>query len=358
MTKSEKILFGFILVFLTSVLWPSLPQISLIAFAIFTLTIKLIHRFSAVVLGMLAGFLWATACGYYYTQWQIDSKLFNQNIIVHGKVESLQAPPALRAQKTDTPNDSNSVLVDNVSAASVKFNFAVSKIGRQEQHLAPTIRLSWRAPTMAFQQGDELALLVSLKPPVGLANPHGFNYQKWLVSKNISALGYVKDSPSNRLLIKNPSLRQINVNTLLENDVDNIRWILALSYGDRRLLTQEDWALMQRTGTAHLFAISGMHLGIVFGFTLFLTKGICYSTAFAVNRAITVNIKGWLLVFPIYICVMYSVLAGFEIPVLRALFTLLLWTILAVFCRHWRVQSMLLVLLTSFFCYSHFQYWG
>ena len=353
----KKVMLGFILVFLTSLLWPSLPQISLIAFVLIAIILLLSYRFSAVIAGMLAGFLWASVCGYYYTHWQVNEALFNHNLLVQGEVLSLQSPPP-PVHLTTGLHQNKSVKGQAREQSSVKFNFQISKIGAQVPFFQPKVRLSWHAPTAHFQQGDELLLLVRLKPPVGLANPHGFNYQKWLTSKNISALGYVKTSPSNRILLYEPSFRQQSVNKLLRHDLANIPWILALSYGDRRHLTKEDWSLMQRTGTAHLFAISGMHLGIVFGFVLLISKGILYIRGLNSQGQINTNLQPWLLGFPLLICACYAFLAGFDIPVMRALLSLCMWTILIIFCRHWRAQSMFVVLIASFFILFPFSILG
>ncbi|MFT6737150.1 MAG: competence protein ComEC [Kangiellaceae bacterium] len=351
MTKSEKTLLGFITVFLSSVLWPSLPKISLIAFAIIALIFVLILRFSAVVTGMLIGFLWASVCGYYYLTWQLDVNYHNKNLIVEGQVISLQAPLSANSvsKKEAGEGHNNQNASDLFAKRALKFNFIINTIGQRKLTFKPTVRLSWYSPKLSLQQGDKLRLFIRLKPPTGLANPDGFNYQKWLTSKNIAALGYVRQSPSNQVISHNPSIRQRSVNQLLQHDIPNIRWILALSYGDRRLLKQEDWDLMQRTGTAHLFAISGMHLGIVLGFTLLITKGLFYIKSLSPSMASTTNVKPWLLIFPCIMCVGYAFIAGFEIPVMRALITLLLWTLLVVFSKHWRTPNVLLLLLTVFF---------
>lgn len=358
MTKSEKTLLGFIITFLSSTLWPSLPQISLIALAIIALLFVVLTRSSALAAGTLVGFLWASFCGYYYLSWQIDNDLYNNNLIVQGKVVSLLAPlPAnslLGLSKAKDSAKQSSALEQRA----IKFNFVIDKIGEQTQIIKPKVRLSWYSPRLSLQQGDSVRLFIRLKPPAGLANPDGFNYQQWLSSKNITALGYVRQSPSNQFISQSSSIRQRSVNLLLEHDLPNIRWILALSYGDRRMLTKDDWGLMQRTGTAHLFAISGMHLGIVFGFTFLIGKGLFFASALHPNVVMSVSFRPHLLMLPCSICVAYAYIAGFEIPVMRALFTMLFWTTLVMFAKHWRMPNVLLILLSSFFIIFPFSILG
>lgn len=364
MTKSEKIICGFIPVFLSSVLWPSLPQISLTAFAISILFLFIVFRFSAVFTGVLSGFIWASLCGYYYLHWQLDPELYHQNLVIEGQVESLMPPIDIKPSNK-LPEavhvDDNTVNVNHGSTISddedekfsfnnqIKFNFVIHKAGTKRIYLSPKVRLSWFGAHLPLQQGDKLRLFVKLKPATGLANPDGFDYQTWLISKNIVGIGYVKQSPSNQFMLKESSLRQQWVNRLLTYELSQIKWILALSYGDRHLLQTEDWALMQRTGTAHLFAISGMHLGIVFGCVLLLCKGLSLAGTLTNHQSITHNIKPWLLVLPSAICIGYALIAGFEIPVLRALFTVLLWTTLLICSLYWRTLNVLIILLMSFF---------
>ena len=365
MTKSEKIICGFILVFLSGILWPSLPQITLTTFVTFILLISVKYKFPPLLIGMLAGFVWHSVCGNAYLYWQLDPRFYHQNLVIEGEVKSLMPPPAFTFSepleefkgKSIANTTSNKILADRRPASTqLKFNFAIQKAGTESVLLSPVVRLSWFNPSFPLQQGDKLKLFVKLKPATGLANPDGFDYQTWLVSKSIVGLGYVKESPSNQFLVQEPSLRQQWVNRLLAYEQSHIKWILALTYGDRHLLDTQDWALMQRTGTAHLFAISGMHLGIVFGFVLLISKGLL--AVLMCSWDIKGNTKPWLLVCPCVMCIGYAQIAGFEIPVLRALFTVLLWTTVVLCSQYWRTSSVLILLLMSFFILFPFSILG
>lgn len=352
---SEKTICGFIPVFLSSIVWPSLPQISLTSLAVFILVLFIKYRFPAILTGMICGFVWASICGHYYLNWQLDPKLYHHNLVIEGEVASLMPITKIKSLTqtiNKTPNSgSQNTTQTNESAGNgqIKFNFILHKAGTKILPFSPRIRLSWFASPLPLQQGDKLRLFVKLKPSIGLANPDGFDYQTWLTSKNIVGLGYVKTSPSNQFIVRQSTFRQQWVNKLLSYDVSHIKWILALSYGDRHLLQKQDWDLMQRTGTAHLFAISGMHLGIVFGCVLLLCKGLCVVAILSSNHSMTINIKPWLLVFPSAICIGYALIAGYEVPVLRALFTVLLWTVLVLCSQYWRTPNVLIILLMSFF---------
>lgn len=371
MTKSEKTICGFIPVFISSILWPSLPQISLIGFALFISLVSIKVQVPAFLVGMLMGFIWASVCASTYMYWQFDSQYYFQNIIIEGEVSSLVATEiAQNSNKLVSPshtissvkpiNSNKIVEVSHYSAQNkqLKFNFLVNKVGTNNLIFRPKVRLSWFATNLPLQQGDKLRLFVKLKPAMGLANPDGFDYQTWLTSKNIIGTGYVKKSPSNLLLLHDPSLRQQWVNSIKKQNLTHIKWIVALSYGDRSLLEKEDWALMQRTGTAHLFAISGMHLGIVFACVLIFNKLLALVLILVTKRSITHNVKPFLLMVSAPICCGYALIAGFEIPVLRALFTIILWTSLIVLEKYWRTPNALLLLLISFLVFFPFSILG
>lgn len=365
MTKNEKIICGFILVFLSGLLWPSLPQITLTTFVTFILIIFVKFKFPPLLIGMLAGFVWHSVSANTYLYWQLDPQFYHQNLVIEGEVKSLMPPPASkfsdqanRFMGKDTDNISQGKMppVSFPASTQVKFNFVIQKAGTKNILLSPVVSLSWFNPALGLQQGDKLKLFVKLKPATGLANPDGFDYQTWLVSKSIVGLGYVKNSPSNQFLEQKPTFRQQWVNKLIAYKTSHIRWILALTYGDRHLLDKQDWMLMQRTGTAHLFAISGMHLGIVFGFVLLISKAVLACIMY--SRHIRGNTKPWLLVCPCIICIGYAQIAGFEIPVLRALFTVLLWTTVVICSQYWRTFSVLILLLMSFFILFPFSILG
>jgi len=356
MTASEKCMLGFVLVFLTSALWPSLPKISLLVCALFLLIYLLKYRFGYFIVGMLCGFIWAGISAHFYIHWQFPSHFNQQNLVIEGYVDSIIAPSS---QNKD----------------SVYLTFVATKIGQNTSLFSPKIRLSWFQANADLQQGQRWRLFVKLKSAVGLANKEGFNYQKWLASKNIVATGYVKASPSNTLLNANTSWRQQHINELSQYNLVHQKWLKALMYGDRSELEQHDWQLMQNTGTAHLFAISGMHLGIVFAGMMWLSKSISILHSIVVNKARSLacnsscnttinnsssaeqfNFKVINIVLAITVCIYYAYLAGFQVPVMRALLGACLFCILVVFDRFWRLPASLLSLLSLFlllFPYAH-----
>ena len=353
MSKLHRAMFAFIIVFLSSLLWPLLPSVAIMAFGAVILILCLHFRTKTWILGALVGFLWASSVGHWYSSWQLPNRYFNENVLVEGDIQTLQISleKSVQINKLENTMVYSAENADNV--AQKTFMFGLKKIGKTSLLHSPSVRLSWFDPAIDFQQGDTLRLLVSIKRPHALANESGFNRQKWLASLNVVGIGNVRASPSNALLNKGNSIRQKVAETLLRyanaGQVQNVRWILALSLGERALFEQADWRLLQTTGTAHLFAISGLHLGIV----SFLFFSVVKSVLFIGNRLLKCkaqyNIVPLALLVSVPFCVFYAYLSGFQIPVIRSLIALVLVALLMLCQSHWRPLAVFLYLLVGFF---------
>jgi competence protein ComEC len=109
--------------------------------------------------------------------------------------------------------------------------------------------------------------------------------------------------------------------------------IPALSVGDRRGIGSDTWAVLRTTGTAHLLAISGMHIGLLAGLVYWLTCRLW--------RAMGGRFLLWLpapragAIMASLAALLYAAMAGFSIPTQRAL-VMLLVVMLAV----WRLRPL------------------
>lgn len=96
-----------------------------------------------------------------------------------------------------------------------------------------------------------------------------------------------------------------------ENEQRGWRFLLALGLGAKHLLTQEDWQLLQHTGTLHLWVVSGLHLGLLAGLVLVL------AAKFSLPQAISLPLAAAL-------ALGYAQLAGWGLAAERAALMLLL----------------------------------
>jgi competence protein ComEC len=121
----------------------------------------------------------------------------------------------------------------------------------------------------------------------------------------------------------------------------------ALVIGDRGAMDPDDWRRFLHTGTNHLMAISGLHVGLVAGFALLLGRGVWRRLPW-LRRALPLDWFGALVALAA--ATAYAALAGFSIPTQRALVMLILVSV-AVLARRdplsWRVFAGALVLVVA-----------
>lgn len=202
---------------------------------------------------------------------------------------------------------------------------------RGQPGLPGRIHLNWYAPAPEMQPGERWQLVVRLKPPQGLVNPAGFDFEQWLFRSGIGATGYVRHSVQNRRLPSRWS----------DCPVDRFRgslasrlsavlgerpgrpYVLGMTVAHRADLRQADWDLMRRAGITHLMAISGFHIAMAAIPVMLLMPWLMRLwPSLALRPGITP-----LLAFAA--AALYSALAGFGVSVLRALFMAGILTLLA-----------------------------
>jgi competence protein ComEC len=135
-----------------------------------------------------------------------------------------------------------------------------------------------------WRPGERWRLLVRLRRPHGLANPHGFDYELWLFEQELRATGQIRrwerlasatglDGWIDRA---RQDLRQALQARVAEPGAAGV--LAALSLGDQAAIARADWALFRDTGTSHLMAISGVHV-TMFGWGAGLLAGALWRRA-------------------------------------------------------------------------------
>lgn len=210
----------------------------------------------------------------------------------------------------------------------LRFAFAVEQArqldGRPVQ-LPARLRLAWYNDyPAAFRPGQRWQLRLKLKRPHGYRNPGGFDYERWLFQQGIRATGYVLKQGDNRLLREDAggyplmrsrhALQQAIAQQLPGHSMRGI--ITALAIGERSGISDEQWQVLMATGTNHLVAISGLHVGLVAALCFWLVRWgwsfcpACCLRLAAPRAASLLAIAG---------ATGYAALAGFSIPTQRAL---------------------------------------
>ncbi len=181
--------------------------------------------------------------------------------------------------------------------------------------------------------GERWRLTVRLRKPHGNANPHGFDYEAWLLERGVRATGYVRPAGARASNVRlEPFVWSISTAVDRTREIIRARLlaalddapyggvIVALAVGDQRAIDSADWELFARTGVSHLMSISGLHvtmiasLGAWLVFALWrrserLTLWLPAPKAAAAAGALT--------------ALLYCLLAGWGVPAQRTLYMLL-----------------------------------
>ena len=205
---------------------------------------------------------------------------------------------------------------------SIRFLVVPDNIKGYSQALPDKIRLSWYRAKQLPQAGERWHLLVKLRQPGGFQNPGAFDYERWLLVKGIGASGYVKKSVGNQKLESAPwwhiNRYRVMVAKAIQRDCPRCQHgglFQALTIGNRGAIDPAQRQLLQDTATAHLLAISGLHIGLVAA--LFYLLGLRLWSFWFYRLAF--NRLEFSASLAIFAAILYSALAGFSIPTVRAL---------------------------------------
>lgn len=177
--------------------------------------------------------------------------------------------------------------------------------------------------------GERWRLLVRLKRPHGNVNPHGVDFEGWLLERGIRATGYVRMSPSNGRLDE----FVIRPGTAVEWLRERIRMrmellvpegaprgvMIALVVGDQQAIDGKQWRVFANTGTTHLMSISGLHVTMVASLGWWLI-GWTWRRSGWLMRRVPAQRAAALAGFLTALC--YCLLAGFAVPAQRTLYML------------------------------------
>ncbi|HSS47217.1 MAG TPA: DNA internalization-related competence protein ComEC/Rec2, partial [Burkholderiales bacterium] len=251
----------------------------------------------------------------------------------------------------------------------MRFELDVEEIQTQQAEVPAHISLTWykdrRQPEKPLPQlhpGERWQLTVRLKRPHGNANPHGFDYEAWLLERNIRATGYVRESAGNALIAESVARPSYLVERMREAVREHLRQKLpqepyagvltALAIGDQQAIPQSQWKIFTRTGVNHLMSISGLHVTMVASLVL----GLAYLFWKLVPRlALWLPARKAAVVAGALAALAYALLAGFEVPAQRTVYML---SVVAVALWFGRQSSASLVLCIALFVVTLLDPWA
>lgn len=224
---------------------------------------------------------------------------------------------------------------------SLRFSFCVTQ---WHENLHPTnqavklphlLRLAWYGQAERHLPSHRLRLDLVLKGPHGTLNDAGFRYEDWLFRKGYRATGTVREAVPDQAVVCGIKCRYHEAHRWIANWVEH-RFasaehrplISSLLVGDRGHLTPAHWQVLQATGTIHLVAISGLHLGLIALGAGFLVRRLLL--ALPLTWLGEVAQRRCLFAAVMICCLVYALMAGFTVPTQRALLMVMVggWSVL------------------------------
>lgn len=213
----------------------------------------------------------------------------------------------------------------------VRFTFVADPLGVDRAHLPKKLALSWypsrRVPNAVptFGPGQRMRLSVRLRRDVSQFNPGGFDYAGWQFARGVGGAGSVR---TGELL----PVRARTLQTTIDRWRDAIRQriaatvpaqaglLTAIAVGDQSGVTDGQWDTLRATGTAHLVAISGLHVSIVAALAAVLVSALWRRIP---RAALYLPTQRAAVIGAAIAGLGYGALAGFGVPVTRAVIMLL-----------------------------------
>ena len=171
-----------------------------------------------------------------------------------------------------------------------------------------------------LKKGDVVRFKTRLKEIRNFSNPGGFDYRWYMRRQQVFARGYVKEG--GLVVVREAEeglidgFRRALLIELSRMGLENQGIIKALVLGYRYHIPQDTLDAFRKTSTAHLLAISGLHVGFVvyifYGFFLWLLKR-------SERLMLALNVRKVALLLSFVPAFLYGALSGFQLSTVRAL---------------------------------------
>jgi len=317
---------------LPSVYWLLLPlvAITLCIFALYRLRDWIdparVSRILIPIFAIPCGFAWA---------------------LFHAHGHPVPPPADLRAERAI---EGRIVSLPLTSAEATRFLF---EFHDSDDDIRKRLRVSWYGSAPELRPGEVWRLSLRLRAPRGFMNPGGFDYEGWLRQQGVWAVATVRPGESNHRITQAQGLtgsvdrlRQHVVRGMSGDDAQPLRFggvLMALAVGHRAHIPDEHWDVFLATGTNHLMAISGLHIGLMAGLGYLLVNGLWRRLP---RMALRLPAQRAGALAAVITGALYAALAGFSIPTQRAL-VMLCVVMLALWLgrngQPWRVLSLALL---------------
>lgn len=199
---------------------------------------------------------------------------------------------------------------------------------------------------MSLSEGQIWQFLVYLKKPHVNQNQGQFLPWSWYYENNIVATGYIVLNNKNNLMGYNSVNFFERIRQTINNDLDLLLkdnpykgFIKALIIGVKSDISEQQWQVLSITGTNHLMAVAGLHLG-------FLYESVFLLTTYIAKRLPELfyffPYKFFAIFFAMAASFIYAKLSGFLLPAQRAFLMIFFFSVAQLSLRPTRKFSALL----------------
>ena len=228
-------------------------------------------------------------------------------------------------EKKDVTISGRVIGIPTATGGYQRFDFNVERLEwRGTAYPSPgKIRLKLYQDEPNILSAQKWRFTARLKQARSYQNPgSSFNYETYLFHHRLRATGYVRTNPA-PVLLKPQNAYSLAafrarvagfIRTSLQPS-DRAGIVAALVVGIRNDINGHNWEVLQRTGTIHLMAISGLHIGLVSGLVL-LVCSWCWR--FAGSLPLTMPAPKVGVMAGLLAGLVYALLAGMTIPTQRA----------------------------------------
>ncbi|HEX4985675.1 MAG TPA: DNA internalization-related competence protein ComEC/Rec2 [Burkholderiales bacterium] len=266
---------------------------------------------AAVATFAVAGYFWAAAQATWKLSDALPVSLEGRDVEITGVVAGMVQP----------------------NARGARFAFDVERAQLPAQRLPSRISLMWYADDASasppWQAGQRWRMTVRLHRPHGNANPHGFDFEAWMLERGIRAAGYVRAQPAPDLLdpmVWRPgyalerareAVRAHLLRALAGQPYAGV--IVALAVGDQQAIPPDQWQIFTRTGVNHLMSISGLHITMVAAMVVLVVSRLWRRSEKLALRLATSRAAA---ACGLCAAFAYAALSGFAVPAQRTVYML------------------------------------
>ncbi len=169
--------------------------------------------------------------------------------------------------------------------------------------------------------GEEIIFSARVQAFRNFGNPDDFNYEKYMKTKGFAGSAYLpsanwkttgKQILTVSIISQHVRAKALDFYRSFQLEPDAYAFISALTLGYKNFLTDDMQASFRASGTAHVLAVSGLHVGIVF---------LIFSTLFAFlgKSGKKYVLKQWLIIIALWF---YAFVTGMSPSVMRAVIML------------------------------------